>query len=460
MKDFISIGYAIPSNEVLNCNIDKRIALSEADIIIFTPLMNNSLYKTERDKFQGKICYDKNSSFNIKEDFVYWKKELELALKQGKTIFVFLTEKEEFSIHTGEQQTSGTGKNQRITNIVTSYDNYRFLPIKMNVQSNSGNKVYCQSSLFKGFYNAFIKELYFEVCISSENIKEFVFTTKTKDRCLGTYLNVHSGHLVFLPALNVDFDELWGTKGPLKKGLEFGTKLLFNLGTIDKILRSHTEKTPAPEWTTTDTFSLISAEKTKMKIEDNLKKIESIKIENEILKEKLEEEEALKDLLFESGKRLENAVIIALKILGYHAENYDDGVLELDQVITSPEKERFIGECEGKDNKDIDISKFRQLSDAINEDFQRDEVSEEAFGLLFGNPERLIEPNKRKLDFTLKCKSGAKRKQIGLIKTVDLFAVAKYLLENDNEVFKVACRKSIKEQLGQIVLFPTIPTNK
>lgn len=178
------------------------------------------------------------------------------------------------------------------------------------------------------------------------------------------------------------------------------------------------------------------------------------------MKERLEEEESLKDLLFESGKRLENAVILALKILGYHAENYDDGVLELDQIITSPEKERFIGECEGKDNKDIDISKFRQLSDAINEDFQRDEVSEEAFGLLFGNPERLVEPSKRKLDFTLKCKSGAKRKQIGLIKTVDLFTVSKYLLENEDEAFKAACRKAIKEQLGEIIIFPSIPTKK
>lgn len=460
MKDFVSIGFSIPSNEVLNCGIDDKMALSEADIIIFTPQMSYSSYKMESDKFQGKVCYNKNSSFNIKEDFSYWKNELELALKHGKTIFVFLTEKEEFSIHTGEQKTSGTGRNQRITNIVMPYDNYRFLPIKINIQSNSGNKVYCQSSIFKGFCNTFAKELHFEACISSDEIKEFVFTTKTKDRCLGTYLNVHNGYIVFLPALNVDIDEFWGAKGPLKKGLEFGNKLLFNLGTIDKILRSHTERTPAPEWTTTDAFSLISAEKTKAKIEENLKRIKSIEIENEGLKERLEEEESLKDLLFESGKRLENAVILALKVLGYHAENYDDGVLELDQIITSPEKERFIGECEGKDNKDIDISKFRQLSDAINEDFQRDEVSEEAFGLLFGNPERLIEPSKRKLDFTLKCKSGAKRKQIGLIKTADLFTVSKYLLENEDEAFKVACRKTIKEQLGQIIIFPSIPIKK
>lgn len=113
------------------------------------------------------------------------------------------------------------------------------------------------------------------------------------------------------------------------------------------------------------------------------------------------------DLLYESGKALENAVIKALKILGYHAENYNDGTLELDQVITSPENERYIGECEGKDNKDIDIGKFRQLQDSLNEDFQRDDVKDKAFGLLFGNPQRLINPTERTLDFTEKCKRGA-----------------------------------------------------
>ena len=44
----------------------------------------------------------------------------------------------------------------------------------------------------------------------------------------------------------------------------------------------------------------------------------------------------------------------ALVILGYKAEIYDNGVLELDQIIVSPEGYRYIGECEGKNKKDID----------------------------------------------------------------------------------------------------------
>jgi hypothetical protein len=126
-------------------------------------------------------------------------------------------------------------------------------------------------------------------------------------------------------------------------------------------------------------------------------------------------------------------------------------------VTSSPEKNRYIGETEGKDNKDINVTKFRQLVDALNADFARVEVKEKAFGILFGNAERLKEPEKRKLDFTAKCKSGAEREKIALVRTIDLFAVAKYLNENDDEKFKKECREAIHKGLGKIVVFPEIP---
>ena len=63
-----------------------------------------------------------------------------------------------------------------------------------------------------------------------------------------------------------------------------------------------------------------------------------------------------------------------MEILGYKAENYNDGNLELDHIVTSPEGDRFIGEAEGKDTSAINIDKFRQLAVNIQEDLQRDEV--------------------------------------------------------------------------------------
>ena len=60
----------------------------------------------------------------------------------------------------------------------------------------------------------------------------------------------------------------------------------------------------------------------------------------------------------------------------------------------------------------------------------------------------------RNLDFTQKCQQGAKRENIGLIKTADLFYVCKYLTENTDVEFAKKCREAIFNQLGVIVKFP------
>ena len=226
---------------------------------------------------------------------------------------------------------------------------------------------------------------------------------------------------------------------------------------IDRKLREDSDKTPPPEWIKEKQFQLKKEIEINKVIVKNAEIISKYQKENERLEGELANETTLKDLLFENGKALEVAVINALNILGYKAENYDDGHLEMDQIIISPENYRYIGECEGKDNKDIDVTKFRQLQDALSADFAREEVNEKAFGILFGNPERFVSPENRKLHFTEKCKSGAEREKIALVKTSDLFVVTKYLLENNNETYKKDCRLAIHTQLGKIVVFPEIP---
>ena len=105
-------------------------------------------------------------------------------------------------------------------------------------------------------------------------------------------------------------------------------------------------------------------------------------------------------------------------------------------------------------HKDIDVSKFRQLLDGLNADFEKENVEDKAFGLLFGNPQRLTNPQERTLSFTKKCVTGAKRENIGLIKTEDLFRVCRHILENNDKEHAMKCRQSITEQLGQIIEFP------
>ena len=162
-----------------------------------------------------------------------------------------------------------------------------------------------------------------------------------------------------------------------------------------------------------------------------------------------------KKLLYENGKPLEYAIIDALQTIGFKAENYDDGKSEFDIVFESDEG-RFIGEAEGKDNSAINVTKFRQLESNINEDFERDEVTVHAKGVLFGNPFRLIHPNERKEFFTQKAIDAAKRTGIALVNTHELFEVVKYIKNTDNQDYAKLVRECFKNTSGDIVKFPFI----
>jgi len=469
MKDVKGIGFNIPSDNDDFISIDSFSSLADTDIAVFSPNLETTDYSTfqsgsSRDgEYDGKLLYNKESSVLIKDHIAHWEKELLSFVENGGTLFIVLARKDYFYIYSGSRSLSGTGRNQKVTNHVEKLSNYDFLPFK-NIQYHiaTGKNIVPQSSLVKDLFTHFKEFFTFETYIVSEKISSSIFTTKNKDRILGTVVKIKKGFIVFLPNLNLDVErftkidkdtqqELWS-----KEAISQGKILVNCLVEIDNILRDKEEKSPKPNWLDSESFQLLESLKTKKQIEKKNQEIEKGKKEVETLKLVYEEQESLKDLLFETGKPLEIAVIKALKILGYEAENYDDGELELDQIILSPEGHRYIGECEGKENKDIDVSKFRQLLDGLNADFERETVTEKAFGLLIGNPQRLLNPIDRVLDFTLKCKQGAKRENIGLIKTVDLFYVCKYLTENNDIKYAAKCREAIFNQLGNIVEFPKI----
>ena len=469
MKRVSNIGIDIPSNGDNYIKLDSINSLSDTDIAVFSPDLITTYYSTYdsssfpgNNEYEGKKLYNKESSAKIIDHTKHWNTEILHFIENGGTLFVVLSRLDDFYIYTGTKSFSGTGRNQKTTNHVTPYTNYKFLPFSsIEYFSASGKSVYPNTALVADLYKN-CKELFsFEAYIKSDKIKNATFTTKNKDRILGASLRIKNGFLIFIP--NISFDLPSFTKTNIKtdktswsaEAIKSGKKFLNSLIEIDKTIRKSDDKTPKPTWLQDNVFNLKAAEKTEELINKNKAEILKRQKEIENLEDVLEVQESLKDLLFETGKPLENAVIKALKILGYQAENYNDGELELDQIILSPEGERFIGECEGKDSKDIDVSKFRQLLDGLNADFVKETVTERATGLLFGNAQRLQNPNERTLSFTQKCISGANREKIGLIKTCDLFNICRHIIENNDIVFAEKCRKAIIEQLGQIIVFPT-----
>ena len=468
MKEIKGVGFTIPSNDDDFIRLDSLSSLSESDIVIFDPSFNTTGYSTysgtfDAGTYNGKPCYNHDSSAKMVEHCLHWHNEIKSYLNTGKTLFVILSEKKSFYVQTGRKEYSGTGRNRQTTNIVGDFNNYKFLPnfdgIKYNVAH--GNKILTSDFIFHSFLKSFSDFITYETYLNIESEFRNGFTTKNKDKILGGVSSVFGGQVVFLPKIDLDKKEFTGYDEEdhafwTDEAVITGKRFIQSIIEIDSNLRKSSNKTPKPEWIDHKLYTLEKSEKIRKSIEISREKIAKLNVEIQGLKKDLLDAEKLNDLLFETGKPLEEAVTYALKILGFKAENFDDGILELDQVITSPEGWRFIGECEGKDNKAIDISKFRQLSDSLNEDFEREEVTEKAYGILFGNPFRLISPSKRNSPFTDKCKIGAQREKIGLIETVELYRVSKYLMENIDEKFKQECRKAIFDNLGKVIKFPII----
>lgn len=461
-KQILTIGYNIPGESDNSVGFNDEMSLMDVDILLVSPNAISPWGKWVNFSSGGDGCYDVAPSRSFQSRISHFKKELKDFLESGKSVFIFLTKKEDYQLASG---VTSPRKNEDRYNTYT-LSNYSFLPVNLGtLTSASGKQIqFSGDPVFSEFYNEFKGNLEYQLYIEDSNGAKIIFIGKDKKKILGASYKVGTGNLIVLPILNYDEksftkiekeEEYWN-----EKGLAFGGKLIKCLIGIDRNLSQNSEKTPMPEWAFEDQFIGKREAELNNKITKNREKIEEIKKKNDELLIELNEEITMKDLLFETGKSLEAAVIKALKILGYEAENFDDGDLEIDQVIVSPEKIRYIGECEGKDSKDINVDKFRQLQDALNADFERDEVEEKAFGILFGNAERLKSPSKRKLDFTTKCKTGAEREKIALVKTVDLFLVAKHAYENSDQAFKKACRDAIHNGLGQIVVFPAIPRKK
>jgi len=460
-KKIITIGYEVPGQSDDYIDFDSKKSLMDADILMLSPKSFRPDDYGQVSITAGGSCYNPAVSRDYENQILHLNKELNDYLNSGKTVFLLLAEKKDFYLSSG---TTSLRKGQTTYNTYIK-NNYSFLPIDLGILTSASGKVieFSGNSMFSNFYREFKENLEYQLYIENKNNLQVIFTGKDKTKILGAIYKISNGHIITLPYLKYDedkfikYDEKKDKQFWTEDAIKFGYKLRDCLIDIDQQLTINSEKTPTPKWVEKKEFLLKNASLIEKKIEKNVKKVNEIKLKNEQLEKDFIKENSLKDLLFEQGKPLEKAVIKALKMLGYHAENYNDGILEIDQVITSPENHRYIGECEGKDDKDINITKFRQLLESLNADFGREEVEQKAYGILFGNPQRLIEPDKRKLDFTEKCKVGANREKIALIKTVDLFSVAQYLSKSKNEKFKKDCRDAIYKGLGEIVKFPQIP---
>ena len=480
MKTIFTIACRIPGGFGEYVAFDSKASLLDADLILFSPAFR---FYFGQENYLGKSVLSDTESFELKDSIAHWRRELDTVLKAGKNVFMLMTAPKEVFVSTGKKEYSGTGRSRVETNYVSPQRNYDLLPFSIEVVESQGSSMvlYPGEKILKDYWRNFGDVSAYQVHIKGLDSLRPLVKTRHGDRIVGAILQSKSGGaLVLLPwvdlykeeffaqgwderyesvELGYDFDDddLDGDEEwtPTAKG--WGKQFLDALESLDKTLRSNRELTPVPQWARDDRFRTTreaALSEQLLQIQSNISELER---ERETVEADMADAGNLKPLLFEQGHTLEQAVLAAMELMEFEANSYRDSDSEFDVVLESDEG-RCIGEVEGRDNRAIGIDKMRQLEVNILEDLDRDEVSEPAKGILFGNAFRLKPPSDRPEEhFTAKCLSAAKRNGTALVRTCDLFYVAKALADEPNEQFASLCREAILNTSGQEVEFPAVP---
>lgn len=462
-KKILTIGCDIASDETHFEEFESKVSLLDWDIILFRPDIENFLYMSQ-GPYNGKTCLTDIGSFRLRESCEHWRREIRQAVDSGKTVIVFLAAVREVYVATGRKEYSGTGRNQRITNLVEIYSNYRALPMALNPVNATGSAMKLTSSgadALSLYWNLLSADSQYKVHLAKDS-EGVVVTTKTGSVPVGIISrNENStGACVLVPDIDFYKDEFFGNEDDeddsdemewTDVATQFAGRFLAAIVSLDKSLHSSADATPQPDWVVSDQFSLsveMELQSDLLKIEE---RIEAVQRQKEAILDLLKNAGKLRSLLYENGKPLEFAVLDALRLLGFNASQYKDSDSEFDVVFECVEG-RFLGEVEGKDTKAINVEKLRQLGMNIVEDLQREDVESPAKGVLFGNGYRLTSPDERLVQFTDKCIKAAAASSTALIATDNLFKAVQYLKNQKDDDYASICRKTILLGNGLVTL--------
>jgi hypothetical protein len=462
-KRVVTVGFQIAGSNVTYEQFSSRLSLLDYDIICFRP--NPKIHAA--GLYRGKPHLNEHNSFQFKESCQHWRREIKEAVESGKTVLVFLAPFTELYVDTGNREFSGTGRNQKTTELVELIDNYKSLPLKLKIVTTSGKSIKLLTKKFSSplteYWKALENDSQFRITIDEPD-GDPCLVTRNGEKTVGTICRSKTslGTLLLLPDIEFDRDnfteEIGSEEFWTDAAKTFSSRFLEAIIGLDLELRSSSEVTPQPNWAESEDFKFSKERKIFSDLVDNEIIIEEAQKKKEKLTEDLKDAGSFRALLYEKGRPLESTVIHALTVLGFRASNYKDGESEFDAVFESPEG-RLLGEAEGKDNKAVNIDKLRQLALNIHEDLAREDIKSPAKSVLFGNAFRLLPLDQRGEPFTDKCVSGATTSSTALVFTPDLFKVIRYLVENENLEYAKECRKILTTTIGRVI-FPKLPLPK
>lgn len=455
MVKICAIGINIPGLPSLD--ILQPQSLDDYDVIFFNPeqITSKLSHAKQLNFVNGNTTLNEQESAKAITYFSHWTSEIAFALDVGKTIVV--TASLNSLIKYAHRSSPNT--NTWVTNASTLYEPFGLS--ELNTTSLQGEIVSATPSCIQNILSPLAKHLSYSVVFNDirklENTQPVL--TTTGGRCVGLLklFNEKKGKILIIPKPIFDYDPFDDTE----KDAQLGKILTQTAVDLHKFGIQACEA--LPEWVNDELYKTETEKMLDSQLTDIDTQIQRLKDSKLPIEQQKEEEMVLKQLLFGKGKPLENAVNTALNIIGISAKSYrfTKKDLEIDQLANVGDR-ILIGECEGKDNKDIDKTKISQLIINKGEYYAEPDVdtSKQIKLVLFGNPMRLTVPKDRTLDFTKACKDIANNNQVALVKTEDLFYVAKYIKASGDKKFATTCLNTIMDTEQGIVKFPDVPRSK
>ncbi|HVR95395.1 MAG TPA: hypothetical protein VMW27_02200 [Thermoanaerobaculia bacterium] len=443
-KTIFSVGKPIPSRDCEVIPFDSDRSLADADIILYWPTLDSASYQF----YSGRTYLSDSSSLTVPRYAKHWLDELRSAFQSGRLVIVFLDSPKE--AYLWEQR--------HLPEFSAPVSSYDAVPGLEKVRQKTGKKVRLtrEAGLIIHYWKEFAGESTYRVEVFGE-FSRVLLETRGGEAVVGA-INVHEsgGAMLYLPPLDLKYSVPTTRSTWDADALRFGGRLIGSIVGIFDSLRSVSGSTPPPTWVDYPTYMLSAEQRIGAEIASSREKIKSLESKLEELESDLVKSGSLKRLLYEQGKPLEASIHEALELFGFTVRHFHENTSEFDVLFESGEG-RFLGEVEGKDNRSINIDKISQLERNLHEDFEREEVSVFAKGVLFGNAYRLVPIAERQESFTAKCVEAAKRAKIALVRTPDLFKPARSLTENNDSEYARSCREAILGTEGAVVDFPRVP---
>ena len=447
-KMLLTVGCKIPGAFGEYVDFYSNKSLLDADIVLFYPALPHFFINQRL----GPSQYSQ-----IEEAIKHWSVQIEEAVEAGITVF--------FMLNTMESVFTQNGSS------TTNYDvlGHSHLRHYMSFVEGDSMVIPPNEPLLNDYWREFGKESRYLAHLPNSRHYTTLVSTRNGNRTVGAIMRYQTGGaLVLLPWLDLlksEFysDEVDDCDSNIEEfewnaeGEKWGRRFFQALISLDSAIKGVSKRTPVPRWVQSEAYVTTQEKLLSQKLTDIETGIAKLGKKKEETQAKLDDAGTLKALLYEKGHPLNDVVLEAMRLMGFQAENFRESDSEYDAVLECPEG-RCIGEVVGRDNGAIDNKKMAQLETNIHEDFSRDDVSEPAKAVLFGNGHRLQPPEKRPAEqFTSKCVKMAERNRAALIKTCDLFEVAKALLDNPDTTFAAECRKAILQTEGKVVVFPKPP---